>query len=40
MIGSGRWEALCSARSGAADHITVLLKVLAGNWQIVYLHVD
>ena len=39
MVGTGRWEALCSARSGTADrHLTVLLKILAGNWQIVYVH--
>ncbi|SDS48669.1 hypothetical protein [Microlunatus soli] len=36
-VGTGRWEAVCSARSGA-DHVTMLFKVLAGNWQIIYLH--
>lgn len=39
IVGTGRWEALCSARSGGVEHVTMLLKVLAGNWQIIYLHV-
>lgn len=40
IVGTGRWEALCSARSGGVDeHVTMLLKVLAGNWQLIYLHV-
>jgi len=40
IVGTGRWEALCSADSNGAHHITMLLKVLAGNWQIVYTHLD
>lgn len=41
IIGTGRWEALCSTRADTnqgVQHLTVLLKVLAGNWQIVYQH--
>lgn len=39
LIGTGRWEALCSARAGAAGtHLSMLLKILSGNWQVVYLH--
>jgi hypothetical protein len=41
LVGTGRWEALCSARAGTGDgHVTLLLKVVAGNWQIVYGHAD
>jgi hypothetical protein len=42
LVGTGRWEALCSAEtetSAGRPHLTVLLKVVAGNWQIVYQHV-
>lgn len=39
IVGTGRWEALCSATVGADEHFTMLLKVLAGNWQVIYLHV-
>lgn len=42
LIGTGRWEALCSAEVSGADgrrHLSMLLKVIAGNWQIVYSHV-
>ncbi|WP_436535597.1 SET domain-containing protein-lysine N-methyltransferase [Actinoplanes sp. HUAS TT8] len=41
IIGTGRWKALCSTRAETnlgSQHLTVLLKVLAGNWQIVYQH--
>ena len=41
FIGTGRWEALGSTRADTdqgSRHLTVLLKVLAGNWQIVYQH--
>jgi hypothetical protein len=40
LIGTGRWEAVCSAANEAADgaHLTMLLKVVAGNWQLVYQH--
>ena len=37
-IGTGRWEALCSATLPGSRHLTMLLKVITGNWQIVYLH--
>jgi hypothetical protein len=37
LVGTGRWEALCSAQAGDR-HLTMLLKVIAGNWQIVYQH--
>jgi hypothetical protein len=41
LVGTGRWEALCSAEAetvrGRRRH-TMLLKVIAGNWQIVYHH--
>ena len=42
LIGTGRWEAICSASTGSDDHdphITLLLKVIRGNWQLVYQHV-
>ncbi|GAA4608671.1 hypothetical protein BJY16_006958 [Actinoplanes octamycinicus] len=35
-VGTGRWEALCSA--GTTRHLTMLLKVVAGNWQLTYQH--
>ncbi|MCM2415923.1 SET domain-containing protein-lysine N-methyltransferase [Streptomyces sp. RKAG290] len=41
LVGTGRWEALCSAEAetaGGRRHQTMLLKVIAGNWQIVYHH--
>lgn len=41
LVGTGRWEALCSAETETADgrrHLTTLVKVVAGNWQIVYQH--
>jgi len=41
MVGTGRWEALCSVQvdaGGVRRHRTMLLKVIAGNWQIVYQH--
>jgi hypothetical protein len=37
LIGTGRWEALCAAADGPR-HVTILLKVVAGNWQLVYQH--
>lgn len=37
LIGTGRWEALCSA-DVAAGHLTMLLKVVTGNWQLRYVH--
>lgn len=38
IVGTGRWEAMCSAGSSVAGHLSMLFKVLAGNWQIIYLH--
>jgi hypothetical protein len=41
LVGTGRWEALCSASAGTGlgrRHQTMLLKVIAGNWQVVYHH--
>lgn len=43
-IGTGRWEALCSAEAAIRDgagtgHLTLWLKVIRGNWQLLYLHV-
>ena len=37
QIGTGRWEALCSAEV-LDGHISLFLRVLAGNWQLVYEH--
>ena len=42
LIGTGRWEAVCSASTGSGahhPHVTLLLKVIRGNWQLVYQHV-
>ena len=41
LVGTGRWEALCSAQAETAHgrrHQTMLLKVVAGNWQMTYHH--
>ncbi|MFC7622231.1 SET domain-containing protein-lysine N-methyltransferase [Microlunatus sp. GCM10028923] len=38
-VGTGRWEALCSAGAGGR-HLTLLLKIIEGNWQLRYLHLD
>jgi hypothetical protein len=37
LVGTGRWEAVCSA-DVADGHLTMLLKVVAGNWQLRYQH--
>ena len=37
IVGTGRWEAVCSAVDGDR-HLTMLLKVIRGNWQMVYQH--
>jgi hypothetical protein len=40
-VGTGRWEALCSARlvgDPNAQHASLFLRVLEGNWQVVYDH--
>ena len=40
-VGTGRWEALCSAElvgENSAVRTTLFLRVLAGNWQVVYEH--
>ena len=42
LIGTGRWEAVCSVSTAGGEHyphITLLLKVIRGNWQLVYQHV-
>ena len=43
LVGTGRWEAVGSLEGRTADgtarHLTLLLKVIRGNWQAVYLHV-
>jgi hypothetical protein len=41
LVGTGRWEALCSAETEITDgrrHLTMLIKVVEGNWQVVYQH--
>lgn len=41
LVGTGRWEALCSAETETADgrrHVTMLLKIVTGNWQMLYQH--
>ncbi len=43
LVGTGRWEALCSSNaefSNGQRHITMLLRIIAGNWQMVYQHID
>ncbi len=47
MIGRGRWEAVCSydIELGGPDgpttgHVTDVLQVVEGNWQLVYRHVS
>ncbi len=47
MIGTGRWEAVCSydVELGGPDgpatgHVTDVLQVVEGNWQLVYRHVS
>lgn len=37
-VGTGRWEAVCSADAGGS-HLTLLLKIITGNWQLRYLHI-
>lgn len=40
-VATGRWEALCSAVAagdGATEHVSLFLRVLHGNWQVVYDH--
>jgi hypothetical protein len=40
-VGTGRWEALCSAELVLEDsvgRVSLLLRVLEGNWQVVYEH--
>lgn len=41
LVGTGRWEAVCSAVINRApiQHLTMLVMVLHGNWQLMYLHV-
>jgi hypothetical protein len=40
-VGTGRREALCSAElvcENKRTHMSLFLRVLAGNWQVVYEH--
>jgi hypothetical protein len=40
-VGTGRWEALCSAQVAnehSEGHASLFLRVLEGNWQVVYHH--
>jgi hypothetical protein len=40
-VGTGRWEALCSAELDSkhgAGHASVFLRVLEGDWRVVYDH--
>ena len=42
FIGTGRWEAVGSASTQIGDrcqHLTMLVKLILGNWQLVYQHV-
>ena len=42
LVGTGRWEATGSISTGSSNdhsHITLLLRVIRGNWQLVYEHV-
>jgi len=36
-VATGRWEALCSAEL-AGEHMSLFLRVLDGNWQLLYGH--
>jgi len=41
QVGTGRWEAMCSAElvgNEFSGHTSLFLKVLSGNWQLVYEH--
>ncbi|HVX44155.1 MAG TPA: SET domain-containing protein-lysine N-methyltransferase [Mycobacteriales bacterium] len=43
FIGTGRWEALASGdletAAGHHHHVTLLLRVVDGNWQLTYQHI-
>jgi hypothetical protein len=42
FVGTGRWEAVGSASAQIGQrrqHLTMLVKVILGNWQLVYQHV-
>jgi hypothetical protein len=42
FVGTGRWEAVGSASTQIGErrrHLTMLVKVILGNWQLVYQHV-
>jgi hypothetical protein len=42
LVGTGRWEALCSSNAQFRDgqwHTTMLLRIIAGNWQLAYQHI-
>jgi hypothetical protein len=42
IVGTGRWEAACSLQlhgtDGSDGHATFIVKVIAGNWQVIYQH--
>ncbi len=41
QVATGRWEALCSAQladEASEAHATIFLRVMEGNWQVVYDH--
>jgi hypothetical protein len=42
IIATGRWEAVCSydteVRLDSAGHVTDVLRVIDGNWQLIYRH--
>lgn len=47
IIGTGRWDAVCSydveiggspSTARSTGHVTDVLKVIDGNWQIIYRH--
>ena len=41
LLGTGRWDATCSAQIETSDdslHLTMTLKIIEGNWQIIYHH--
>lgn len=37
QVATGRWEALCSVEQ-SDEHLSLFLRVLEGNWQLVYAH--
>jgi hypothetical protein len=42
FVGTGRWEAVGSASTQLGErhqHLTMLIKLILGNWQLIYQHV-